>query len=55
VALRMPRDRFLLVDGVDVVPRVHAVLDQMADFSPAPAHDSSTNALVRRYREGRDR
>ena len=33
VALRAPRDRRILVDGVDVVPGVHAVLDRMADFS----------------------
>jgi glucose-6-phosphate isomerase len=32
VALRMPRDRSLLVDGVDVVKEVHAVLDRMGDF-----------------------
>src|SRR5262249_17632819 len=33
VALRAPRDRSILVDGTDVVPAVHAVLDAMADFS----------------------
>jgi len=33
VALRMPRDRRLVVDGVDVVAQVHAVLDKMADFA----------------------
>ncbi|HUY06796.1 MAG TPA: glucose-6-phosphate isomerase [Acidimicrobiales bacterium] len=33
VALRMPKDASLFVDGVDVVKEVHAVLDQMADFS----------------------
>jgi glucose-6-phosphate isomerase len=33
VALRAPRERRILVDGVDVVPAVHAVLDHMADFS----------------------
>jgi glucose-6-phosphate isomerase len=32
VALRMPRDRSLVVDGVDVVKEVHAVLDRMAAF-----------------------
>ena len=32
VALRMGRDASLEVDGVDVVPEVHAVLDRMADF-----------------------
>jgi glucose-6-phosphate isomerase len=33
VALRAPRGRSILVDGKDVVPEVHAVLDAMADFS----------------------
>ena len=33
VALRAPRGRADLVDGKDVVPEVHAVLDQMADFA----------------------
>jgi glucose-6-phosphate isomerase len=32
VALRMPRDRSVLVDGVDVVKQVHEVLDRMGDF-----------------------
>jgi glucose-6-phosphate isomerase len=32
VALRMPRDATLVVDGVDVVAEVHKVLDQMGDF-----------------------
>lgn len=32
-ALRAPRNTTTLVDGRDVVPDVHAVLDQMADFS----------------------
>jgi glucose-6-phosphate isomerase len=32
VALRMPRDRSLIVDGVDVVKGVHAVLDRMGNF-----------------------
>ncbi|NTV63689.1 MAG: glucose-6-phosphate isomerase [Oscillochloris sp.] len=32
-ALRAPRDATILVDGHNVVPDVHAVLDQMADFS----------------------
>jgi glucose-6-phosphate isomerase len=39
-ALRTPRDRSVVVDGEDVVPKVHAVLDRMADF-------------VRRVRDGR--
>jgi glucose-6-phosphate isomerase len=33
VALRAPRGTSILVDGVDVVPEVHAVLDRMAAFS----------------------
>lgn len=33
VALRAPKDATILVDGQDVVPEVHAVLDKMADFS----------------------
>jgi len=32
-ALRAPRDASLTVDGEDVVPKVHAVLDRMADFA----------------------
>ncbi len=32
VALRAPRGSSILVDGEDVVPAVHAVLDRMADF-----------------------
>ena len=32
VALRMPKSASLLVDGVDVVQEVHAVLDRMAAF-----------------------
>ena len=33
VALRAPRDAEILVDGANVVPDVHAVLDHMADFA----------------------
>ena len=33
VALRMPRERSLIVDGVDVVAEVHEVLDRMAAFA----------------------
>jgi len=33
VALRAPKDASILVDGKNVVPEVHAVLDKMADFS----------------------
>jgi len=33
VALRMPRETSLIVDGVDVVAQVHEMLDRMAAFS----------------------
>jgi glucose-6-phosphate isomerase len=33
VALRAPKGNSIVVDGEDVVPQVHAVLDRMADFS----------------------
>ena len=33
VALRAPKGEKFLVDGEDVVPQVHVVLDKMADFS----------------------
>jgi len=33
VALRAPKGASIVVDGVNVVPEVHAVLDKMADFS----------------------
>jgi glucose-6-phosphate isomerase len=33
VALRAPRGASIVVDGEDVVPQVHAVLDKMTDFS----------------------
>jgi glucose-6-phosphate isomerase len=32
VALRAPREASIMVDGENVVPKVHAVLDQMTDF-----------------------
>ena len=32
VALRAPRGASIVVDGENVVPEVHAVLDKMADF-----------------------
>ncbi len=35
VALRLPRDATLVVDGVDVVAEVHAVLDRMSSFADA--------------------
>ncbi|HXI83182.1 MAG TPA: glucose-6-phosphate isomerase [Verrucomicrobiae bacterium] len=33
VALRTPRDQSIVVDGEDVVPKVHEVLDRMAEFT----------------------
>ncbi len=33
IALRAPRGTSIVVDGKDVVPEVHAVLDAMGDFS----------------------
>src|ERR1700712_3867241 len=33
VALRAPKGTSIVVDGEDVVPQVHAVLDKMAEFS----------------------
>jgi glucose-6-phosphate isomerase len=33
VALRAPKGTSIIVDGQDVVPEVHAVLDKMSDFS----------------------
>jgi glucose-6-phosphate isomerase len=33
VALRMPRNRSLIIDGTDVIAQVHGVLDRMAAFS----------------------
>jgi glucose-6-phosphate isomerase len=35
VALRAPRSQSIVVDGEDVVPRVHEVLDRMARFADA--------------------
>lgn len=33
IALRAPKGQSIIVDGEDVVPKVHAVLDKMAEFS----------------------
>jgi glucose-6-phosphate isomerase len=33
VALRAPRDTSIIVEGADVVPEVHAVLERMAEFA----------------------
>ncbi len=33
IALRAPKNEHIIVDGLDIVPEVHAVLDKMAAFS----------------------
>ena len=50
VALRMPRDVELVVDGVDVVAEVHGVLDRMAAFSAAVRSGSWTGHTGHRIR-----
>jgi len=39
VALRTPKGKSVIVEGEDIIPRVHEVLDKMADF--AAIHDIS--------------
>jgi glucose-6-phosphate isomerase len=50
VALRMPRDRSLVVDGVDVVAEVHEVLDRMAAFCDAVRSGAHTGHTGKRIR-----
>jgi glucose-6-phosphate isomerase len=50
VALRAPRSASMLVDGHDVVPDVHAVLDQMADFVERVRGGAWTGHTGRRIR-----
>jgi glucose-6-phosphate isomerase len=50
VALRMPKDASLVVDGVDVVREVHTVLDQMADFAIRIRSGAWTGHTGRRIR-----
>ncbi len=50
VALRMPRDASLVVDGVDVAAEVHAVLDRMTDFADAIRSGAWTGHTGRRIR-----
>jgi glucose-6-phosphate isomerase len=50
VALRMPRDAQLLVDGVNVVAEVHAVLDRMAAFSDSVRSGAWVGATGKRIR-----
>jgi len=50
VALRSPEGESIAVDGVDVVPEVHAVLDRMAGFSDKVRGGSWTGHTGRRIR-----
>src|SRR5450631_4284833 len=50
VALRAPRDEHIAVDGVDVVPQVHRVLDRMSDFSNRVRSGAWTGHTGRRIR-----
>ena len=50
VALRAPRDAHILVDGVDVVPEVHAVLDRMGDFAARVRSGEHTGHTGKRVR-----
>jgi glucose-6-phosphate isomerase len=50
VALRAPRDAVIEVDGANVVPEVHAVLDQMAGFSERVRSGAWTGHTGRRIR-----
>jgi glucose-6-phosphate isomerase len=49
-ALRAPRGRSIVVDGEDVVPKVHAVLDRMADFARRVRDGRWTGHTGRRIR-----
>jgi glucose-6-phosphate isomerase len=50
VALRAPRSMSITVDGENVVPQVHAVLDRMASFSNRVRDGSWTGHTGRRIR-----
>src|SRR5262245_28790555 len=50
VALRAPRGTSIMVDGKNVVPDVHAVLDAMADFSNKVRRGTWTGYTGRRIR-----
>jgi glucose-6-phosphate isomerase len=51
VALRMPRDASLVVDGQDVVADVHAVLDHMGEVSDRIRSGEWTGATGKRIRQ----
>ena len=50
VALRAPKSEKILVDGIDVVPDVHKVLDAMADFSTRLRSGAFTGHTGKRIR-----
>ncbi len=50
VALRAPRGASIVVDGENVVPQVHAVLDRMADFANRVRSGTWTGHTGRRIR-----
>jgi len=50
VALRAPRGAVITVDGKNVVPEVHAVLDRMADFADRVRSGAWTGHTGRRIR-----
>src|ERR1700730_8737827 len=50
VALRAPRDETIMVDGENIVPQVHAVLDKMADFSERVRSGAWTGYTGKRIR-----
>jgi glucose-6-phosphate isomerase len=50
VALRAPKGRSIVVDGEDVVPQVHAVLERMADFAQRVRSGAWTGYTGKRIR-----
>jgi glucose-6-phosphate isomerase len=50
VALRAPREASIVVDGENVVPQVHAVLDKMADFASRVRSGAWTGHTGKRIR-----
>jgi glucose-6-phosphate isomerase len=50
VALRAPKDESIMVDGENVVPQVHAVLDKMAAFSERVRSGAWKGATGKRIR-----
>ena len=50
IALRAPKDAVIKVDGANIVPQVHAVLDKMADFSDRVRSGTWTGFTGKRIR-----